>query len=145
MPGWARRKGVGVSGCEPREARDAGGFLRAARVEQRELSKARSRLQRRRGRPGGARGRRGVRARWWRDGDPRPPSAGPAVLPPRGSASRESRGGGAARGHHFLRAGDTPPGRHGGAEAAVAARGSSCTCITGGEAAALLLCGFFPC
>ena len=72
-------------------------------------------------------------------------SAGPAVLPPRSPASPESRGGGAARGHHFLRAGDTPPGRHGGAEAAVAAPGSSCTCITGAAAAALLLCGFFPC
>lgn len=76
---------------------------------------------------------------------PARPAEGPAVLPPGSPASPESRGGGAARGHHFLSAGDTLPGRHGGAEAAVAARGSSCTCITGAAAAALLLCGFFPC
>ncbi|CAI9159163.1 unnamed protein product [Rangifer tarandus platyrhynchus] len=76
------------------------------------------------------------------------PAAGgrraPAVPPPGVLASPESRGGGAARGRRFLRAGDTPPGRHGGAEAAVAARGPSCTCITGAAAAARLLCGFPP-
>jgi hypothetical protein len=58
--------------------------------------------------------------------------------------SPDSRGGGAACGHHFLRAGDTHPGRHGGVEAAVAARGSACTCIMGAAAAAPILCAFFP-
>lgn len=59
-------------------------------------------------------------------------------------AGPDSRGGGAACGHHFLRAGDTHPGRHGGVEAAVAARGSACTCIMGAAAAAPILCAFFP-
>ena len=134
-PGSAQ--GVGVSGCElwDRVGR-AGCDLSGGRVRARSLPSGVARGSARDARPMG-------RARVW-DGDPRQP-AGPAVPPPRGPASPESRGGGAARGHHFLRAGDTPPGRHGGAEAAVAARGSSCTCITGAAAVALLLCGFFPC
>lgn len=116
----------------------------------------------RRGRGGpGAEGRRG-RERGRAAGDTRaleagrgdPPSARPPARPGTASlwarsrhracrAGPDSRRGGAACGHHFLRAGDTHPGRHGGAEAAVAAQDSGCTCIMGAAAAAPLLCAFF--